>query len=479
MPSMKSRRPADGRLLLAAVLLASLLLGSPSAAQPVRPGAAQRREDARAHFKRAIALRDQARWAEALAEFQASRALFMTLYGTTNAAACLVNLERYTEALEMYESALRDFAEKLKDDNKRDLLLVIKLLENSVGTIEIVGAEPGATAELDHVSRGELPLGAPLRVSRGAYTLRVLKEGYAPFEQRLDVAGGTTVQVTARLTRIQETGTPEIAETKGKVTEVIDDAAVGKTPPRNAPAPGDHGKGRGSRRPPHFLAEVSAAAPLLMSLGGDASAGCMAACSEPIGYGPGLVARGGYAIANLSFGVSAGYVSMQQAVRGRSAKVEVVGEAPHAVSVDDTIALRGALLGAWIGYTSGEPLLLHMRLSAGGLLGAVTDARTSAQVSKDGVLLFGPFDQTAAARFVYVAPEVRAGIRLASQVELTLGLEMPVFIAAPRPAWTQQVFADTTSGSSRAADAWFPDAPLTGPVFALLMPALAVRYDFP
>jgi hypothetical protein len=462
MPGTKSRRSAYGGLLLAAVLLASLLFGSPATAQPGGPGAAQRREDARVHFERGIGLRDKERWAEALAEFQASRSLFLTLNGTTNAAACLVNLERYLEALEMYESALRDFSEKLKDEDKRDVLLVIKLLYNSVGTIEIVGSEPGATVQLDHVSRGELPLGAPLRVSRGAHTVRVVKEGYEPFEQRLDVAGGTTVQATARLSRIQEIDTLEIA----------------RLPDQPLDAWLRSRKERGPRRPPHFLAEVSAAAPLLMSLGGDTSAGCMATCSTPLGYGPGLVARGGYDIAGLSFGVSAGYLNMAQAVRGRSAKVEVGGEAPLSVSVDDVITLRGALLGVWVGYSWGEALLLHLRLGAGGLVGAVTDSRMSAQVLKSGGRSFGPFDQSAAARFVYVAPEVRAGIRLASRVELTLGIEVPVLIAAPGPVWRQEVFADTLSGSDRASYAWFAAAPLTGPVFALFMPVLGVRYDF-
>lgn len=585
---MTSRRSARSHVLLCALLLASLLSGSPAAAQPSTSSEPQSRQVARMHFDHAITLRDQERWAEALAEFQESRKQFTTLHGTTNAAACLVNLERYVEALEMYESALRDFAGKLKDDDKRDVLQVIKLLYNSVGTLEIVGSEPGATVQLDYLARGELPLPAPLRVSRGAHTVRVLKEGYDPFEQRLDVAGGTTAQVTARLHRIQETGTLEIAEATGRALEVVvDDATVGKTPLRKELPPGDYqvrlrgegelgtipvgvriraheresrrltaqlldaslriepvpadaevsvdglsvGRGpwegkvpsgkllievaadgfvsyrrrvavqrgkndalrialerdaesiygrkaRGPRHPPHFLVEVGAAAPLLISLGGDASAGCAAACSKPLGYGPGLVARGGYDIADLSFGLSAGYLSLKQVVHDRRANVEVVGSAPHLLRVDDAVALRGVLLGAWVGYSLGETFLLHLRLGAGGLFGAVTDSRTSAPLSKDGAPWLGPFNQSSAARFFYVAPEVRAGLRLAKRIELTLGLEMPVLIAAPGPVWRQQVFADTMSGSNRAAYAWFPDAPLTAPVLALLMPALGVRYDF-
>ncbi|KYF98502.1 hypothetical protein BE18_50645 [Sorangium cellulosum] len=45
-------------------------------------------------------------------------------------------------------------------------------------------------------------------------------------------------------------------------------------------------------------------------------------------------------------------------------------------------ALRGALFGAWIGYSSGERLLLHARLGAGGLFGAVAG---SAQICPERV----------------------------------------------------------------------------------------------
>ncbi|WP_437931601.1 PEGA domain-containing protein [Sorangium sp. So ce291] len=472
MPDTERRRSAVGCLLLAAVLLAPLSFGSLAAAQPGGPGAVLRREEARARFERGIALRDQERWAEALAEFQASRSLFMTLNGTTNAAACLIRLERYVDALELYESALRDFSERLKGEEKRDILLVVKLLHNAVGTIRIVGGEPGATVQLDGVSRGELPLEAPLRVPRGPHALRVVKAGYQPFEQRLDVGGGAAVQVKARLIPLQEAAALEIA---GATRE--EPSARGIRPERDAESVEPRG-GRGPRRPPRLFAEVSAAAPLVVSIGGDGSTGCVAPCSKPLGVGSSVIVRGGYGVDDLSFGVSAGYLSVQQAVRGRSAKVEAAGGASYPVSVDDAMALRGMLLGAWVGYSSGEVFLLDVRLGAGGLFGAVADARTSAQVSASRVLSFSPFEQSAAARFVYLAPEVRAGVRLAGRVELTLGIEVPVLIAVPGPASGQRVFVDTAAGLDGAASAWFPGGPLTAPLFPLFMPVLGARYDF-
>ncbi|WP_437787420.1 PEGA domain-containing protein [Sorangium sp. So ce1097] len=472
MPDTTRRRAARGGLLLAAALLAPLPFGSLAAAQPGGPGEVQRREEARAHFQRGIALRDQERWAEALAEFQTSRSLFMTLNGTTNAAACLIQLERYLEAIALYESALRDFSERLKGEDKRDILLVLKLLHNAVGAIGITGAEPGATVLLDGVPRGELPLGAPLRVPRGPHTIRVVKAGYQPFEQRLDVGGGETVQVTARLIRLQETGTLEVAE-----------------PPREGPDARrirlardagaiDDREERGPRRAPRLLAEVSAAAPLVVSFGGDTPTGCAGSCSKPLGSGVSLIVHGGYGIDHLSFGASAGYLSVQQAVRGRVAQLEAAGGASYSVRVDDTTALRGALFGAWVGYSSGERLLLHARLGAGGLFGAVAESRASAPASTSGALSFGPLERSAAARFVYVAPEVRVGVRLARRVELTLGLEVPLLIAVPRPASSQRGFVDTAAGVDHATSAWFPGGPLTAPLFPLVMPALSARYCF-
>ncbi|WP_437994988.1 PEGA domain-containing protein [Sorangium sp. So ce185] len=472
MPGTARRRSAHGGLLLAAALLAPLPFGSLAAAQPGGPVEVRRREDARAHFQRGIALRDQERWAEALAEFQTSRALFMTLNGTTNAAACLIQLERYVEAIELYESALRDFSDRLKGEDERDLLLVVKLLSNAVGAIGIVGAEPGATVLLDGVPRGELPLGAPLRVTRGPHTVRVVKAGYQPFEQRLDVDGGETVQVTARLIRLQDTGAREIAE-----------------PPREGPdarrirlardaAAIDDREARGPRPTPRLLAEVSAAAPLVASFGGGTPAVCPGSCSEPLGSGVSLLVHGGYGIDHLSFGASAGYLGVQQAVRGRVATLEAAGGASYAVRVDDTTALRGALFGAWVGYSSGERLLLHARLGAGGIIGAVAGSRTSAQASTGGAPSFGPLERSAAARFVYVAPEVRAGVRLARRVELTLGLGVPLLIAVPRPASSQRVFVDPAAGVDHASSAWFPSEPLTAPLFPLFLPTLSARYDF-
>ncbi|WP_438031097.1 PEGA domain-containing protein [Sorangium sp. So ce233] len=472
MPGTTRRRAAQGGLLLAAALLAPLPFGSLAAAQPGGPGEVRRREDARAHFQRGIALRDQERWAEALAEFQTSRSLFMTLNGTTNAAACLIQLERYLEAIELYESALHDFSGRLKGEDRRDILLVVKLLYNAVGAIGIAGAEPGATVLIDGVPRGELPLGAPLRVPRGPHTVRVVKAGYQPFEQRLDVDGGETVQVTARLIRLQETGTLEVAEPP---SEGPDARRIRLA--RDAESIDDREE-RGPRRTPRWLAELSAAAPLVVSFGGDTPTGCAGSCSKPLGSGVSLMVHGGYGIDHLSFGVSAGYLSVRQAIRGRSATIEAVGEASYSVRVDDTTALRGMLVGAWVGYSSGEVLRLHARLGAGGLFGEVADSRTSAQVSTSGVPSFSPFEQSAAARFVYVSPEVRAGVRLARRVELTLGLGVPVLIAVPRPASSRRVFVDTGAGVDHAASAWFPGGPLTAPLFPLFMPALGARYDF-
>ena len=49
------------------------------------------------------------------------------------------------------------------------------------------------------IERGKTPLAKPVRVSAGSRFVRVIKEGYVPFEQRIDIAGRTNVVVNAKL----------------------------------------------------------------------------------------------------------------------------------------------------------------------------------------------------------------------------------------------------------------------------------------
>src|SRR6185369_14685078 len=94
---------------------------------------------------------------------------------------------------------------------------------------------------IDGRERGDFPSPAPLRVAAGSHLVRVSRTGFLPFEARVDVAGGQTVRITARLLPLSRSGRLRVADQAGRVLEVVvDGAVVGKTPWEGALAAGDH-----------------------------------------------------------------------------------------------------------------------------------------------------------------------------------------------------------------------------------------------
>jgi hypothetical protein len=198
------------------------------------------KEEARAHFEKGVALVKEQAWAAALAEFLISRARFPTRAATNNAAFALRKLQRFDEALDMYELLLRDFPNLPPDEHVAAQREVAEL-RGLVGTVEIAGAEPGAAIAVDGQARGEFPPLSPLRVGAGAHTVRLFKEGFEPVEARVDVAGGQTAKVTAPMHKLAASGRLKVAEQAGRELDVVvDNVVVGKTPWEGLVAVGAH-----------------------------------------------------------------------------------------------------------------------------------------------------------------------------------------------------------------------------------------------
>ncbi|APR80772.1 Hypothetical protein A7982_06119 [Minicystis rosea] len=179
----------------------------PPAEQP-GPGPdadARRKDEARDHFQRGIALFDDESWDAAFVEFTRARKLFPTRAATKNAAVCLRLLKRYEEALDMFEELIA-----FPNLNKEDRELSeheITALRRLVGTIEIAGVEPGASVLIDRRVRGTTPL-KPVRVVVGTHEVRVVREGFEPYATRIRVAGNESVRVTPQLVRLGTQMTP-------------------------------------------------------------------------------------------------------------------------------------------------------------------------------------------------------------------------------------------------------------------------------
>ncbi|WP_237245516.1 MULTISPECIES: PEGA domain-containing protein [Sorangium] len=187
------------------------------------------RQVARLHFEKGLALLREEAWGPALAEFLLSRKLYPTRAATNNAAIALRKLQRYDEALEMFETFLRDFT--MSAAERAVAQREIAELRALVGTLDITNAEPGASIVVSGEERGQYPPVKPIRVAAGAHVVRVFKEGYEPVEVRVDVAGGQTVTVNAKLRRLVRSGRLRVVERAGKTVDVlVDNVVVGQTP---------------------------------------------------------------------------------------------------------------------------------------------------------------------------------------------------------------------------------------------------------
>ncbi|HTJ82091.1 MAG TPA: PEGA domain-containing protein, partial [Polyangiaceae bacterium] len=199
-----------------------------------------KKAEAEAHFTKGLDLLNEEAWTAALAEFLASRELYPTRTATNNAAVCLRKLKRFDESLDMFETVLREFP-NMPADKKEAAQKEVAELRQLVGTIDIGGAEPGAAIAVDGRPKQDYPLIDPLRVSAGSHTVRLFKEGFQPFEATVDVAGGQTVKIEAKMPALAASGRLRVVEQNGKRLDVVvDGAVVGVTPWEGTIGVGEH-----------------------------------------------------------------------------------------------------------------------------------------------------------------------------------------------------------------------------------------------
>ncbi len=262
----RRRRRASGSALVAALLCfgahagsaraqpspqasatASAPQPSPGAAAPVAPQSSESgpevelaKAEARERFEKGIALVKQQAWSAALAEFLESRRLYATRTASQNAAYCLRQLGRFDESLDLYEAVLREHT-GLDDAKKREISTAVSELRALVGSIDLEAGEPGSAIVVDGRERGFYPPEGPLRVAAGSHVVRVYKQGFAPFEARVDVAGRGVARLDATLVPLVESGTLEVSEATGATLEVyVDNIKVGSTPFEGQLAVGAH-----------------------------------------------------------------------------------------------------------------------------------------------------------------------------------------------------------------------------------------------
>ncbi len=241
------------RLARIASFVAFALVGvAPTArAQPAADATALER--AKELFRQGNELRKAGDCSRALAMYRESRSLVPSVANTTNSAVCMAELGLDDEALEMYEELLVRFRSELTDDETKALASAMTTLRRRVGRID-VSSNVQSLVVIDGRPRGQLPLAAAIPVVPGTHVLRVIKDGYETFEQRVTVSASATVNVDAKLVPLVHAGRLRIdVDSEDAGAEVsVDGATVGTAPWEGSLTTGSHlvvvrKNGRGSR----------------------------------------------------------------------------------------------------------------------------------------------------------------------------------------------------------------------------------------
>jgi PEGA domain len=544
------------------------------------------KQEAKQHFDKGLALFDESAWDAALAEFMQSRTLFPTRAATKDAGVCLRKLHRFDEALDEFESLLRDF-QNVPADERAFAEAQIKELSGFVGTVTVQGAEPGSKVLIDGRERGDAPTPA-LRVSAGTHVLRVSHEGFAPFEVQFSVAGAQASVVKAKLAPLLQGGRLHVEEASGKTVDVlVDGTAVGQTPWEGMLPVGDHvvalrGEGDLGTQPSLATVKLNASTPVTLraeplpaklrieptpagatvvldgvtvghgvwagrvrvgghalevraegyatdqervvatadkettvnatlrqlaneasgrvfvevdgglafspSFGGDLASGCSSPCkqSNPLGFQ--VLGHGGYQLGSgLALSIDAGFLSLSGKLENRAVALKPRGLADNLGTATDSLTLSGLSVGPAAAFHAGSKFPILARVGVGVLLANLKDSRSGTASTNDrttpqGVMYTAqPYDfslsESQAARYLYVAPEFRVGLRFADRFELAAGLRALFLIGITQPKWADQ--NPVSPGASyNVGELTFGDQALAGSLIVVLTPGLSARVDF-
>lgn len=183
------------RIQAVVVAIMSLLLSaSRSAAQhstdgTAEPAAQNATELARAHFDRGVAHYSDGDYDAALAEFQRSYELSPTYKLLFNLAQVQMERRDYAAAASLYTDYLRSGGTAISSERLQAVEQDLAYLNERIATLDVDVDVRDAQIYVNALLVGTSPLPDAVRVNVGGAVVRVEKAGYAPFEQRLSVAG--------------------------------------------------------------------------------------------------------------------------------------------------------------------------------------------------------------------------------------------------------------------------------------------------
>lgn len=180
-------------------LAAALALAAPSVtrAEPAKPSAAEL-DRAADLFKKAKALHGNGKLDAARDLYSQAWALHRSPDIAANLAACELALNRYRDAAEHFDFALRNLLAGTTQDQKARLTQGFEKAKAEVAAIRFEVQPDGAAVELDGTPIGTTPIGNDAFVEPGERRIRVTKAGHETYVGSFTVAKAEnkTVRVT-------------------------------------------------------------------------------------------------------------------------------------------------------------------------------------------------------------------------------------------------------------------------------------------
>jgi len=193
--------------MLATALLATALLFAPIIARAQSPAAA-------ALIDQGIARREAGDDQGALALFQRAYAASPSARAAAQLALCEQALGNWVQAHAHLKEALEASSDAWIRRNRASLDAAFAAIGEQVGTLEVLGAVPGAVVRLGGRAVGTLPMSGAATVIVGRASLEVVADGYLPFTVEVNVRPGELTRQSVTLeARAAERATPTVTPT--------------------------------------------------------------------------------------------------------------------------------------------------------------------------------------------------------------------------------------------------------------------------
>jgi hypothetical protein len=316
---------------------------------------------------------------------------------------------------------------------KRDATTTLTLAAGRLDSIARIETDRDATISLDGVAVAKNTWEGPL--PSGAHHVEVRAEGSAPVARDVVLAAGSR--------------------------DVIRLSSV----PSASPPP----------NPAHVRAEIAGGVALTGRLGGDLSSTCDESCNASLTAGEYVRVSGAYELpSRVAFGADVSFLHPAGRLQNRADVVFPNGRAPASGRASDHLTLSSALFGAMLETTFGETFAFTARFGAGVAIAFMNDERSGTYVEPSGAS-----DATTSAHangsFVYLAPELRVGVRATPRLLLGGGVAVLGLVALHAPTRTSG--PDEVLLSSRDL-ASYGAASLTGSLLVVPVPLVTASYAF-